>query len=107
VRDAVARGKVLKQVGRCKTLADGSLFAEVRIVALPADHPLARTRNEENCFLVADRDGRVHEVFGKGAGRCPTAEAVFADVMDAQRALLGRAADARRTRAPLKLKLRA
>ncbi len=107
VRAAVAHGQVLKQVGRCKQLADGSLFAEVAVVALPADHPLARTRNEENCFLVADRDGRVHEVFGKGAGRCPTANAVFADVMDAQRALLGRAPDAEAERPRLKLKLRA
>src|SRR5207253_3184966 len=39
VRTAVANGQVLKQVGRCKQLADGSLFAEVAIVALPADHP--------------------------------------------------------------------
>src|SRR4051812_24865780 len=105
--EAAARGEVLKQVGSCRLLADGSLHAEVRIVALPAGHPLARTRNEENCFLVTDREGRVHEVFGKGAGRCPTAEAVFADVMDAQRALLGRgvAAEPVPARAPLKLKL--
>jgi homoserine dehydrogenase len=89
VRDAAARGQVLKQVGRCRLLADGSLVAEVRVVALSAAHPLARTRDEENCFLVTDREGRVHEIFGKGAGRCPTANAVFADVMDAQRALLG------------------
>jgi homoserine dehydrogenase len=32
----------------------------------------------------------VHDVFGKGAGRWPTATAVFADIMDAQRALLVR-----------------
>ena len=65
---------------------------------------------------MTDREGRVHEIFGKGAGRCPTAEAVFADVMDAQRSLLGRhaaagglgrAGAAPAARAPLKLKLRA
>jgi homoserine dehydrogenase len=102
LRAAAARGEVLKQVGRCRLLADGSLFAEVAVVPLPAAHPLARTRNEENCFLVTDSAGRVHEVFGKGAGRCPTANAVFADVMDAQRALLGRAPEA--LPAPLKLR---
>lgn len=107
LRDAAARGQVLKQVGRCRLLADGSLAAEVRVVALSAAHPLARTRNEENCFLVTDREGRVHEIFGKGAGRCPTANAVFADVMDAQRALLGRASGAQAERPVLKLKLRA
>lgn len=89
-REAVERGEVLKQVGRCQLLADGSVEAEVRVVALPQSHPLAGARNEENCFLVTDSSGNMHEVFGKGAGRWPTATAVFADVMDAQRALLGR-----------------
>ncbi|TFI59449.1 homoserine dehydrogenase [Sphingomonas parva] len=87
---ALARGEVLKQVGRCRRLPDGSIEAEVRVVALPVAHPLAGARNEENRFLVTDGSGMVHQVFGKGAGRWPTATAVFADVMDAQRALLGR-----------------
>ncbi len=89
-REAAERGEVLKQVGRCHLLADGSTEAEVRILSLPLSHPLAAARNEENRFLVTDSDGNVHDVFGKGAGRWPTATAVFADVMDAQRALLGR-----------------
>ncbi|PSJ36738.1 homoserine dehydrogenase [Allosphingosinicella deserti] len=102
---ALARGEVLKQVGRCRLLEDGSIAAEVRVVALPAAHPLAGARNEENRFLVTDTSGKVHEVFGKGAGRWPTATAVFADVMDAQRALLGRVAQAATPTqaAPLKL----
>ncbi|MFN3389357.1 MAG: hypothetical protein ACK40O_10530, partial [Allosphingosinicella sp.] len=49
---ALARGEVLKQVGRCRLLADGSIAAEVRVVALPAAHPLAGAQNEENRFLV-------------------------------------------------------
>jgi homoserine dehydrogenase len=88
--EALERGEVLKQVGSCRLRPDGSVEAEVRIVSLPRQHPLALTRNEENRFLVTDVDGKVHDVFGKGAGRWPTATAVFADVMDAQRALLGR-----------------
>jgi homoserine dehydrogenase len=87
---ALARGEVLKQVGSCRLLADGSIEAEVKVVALPSAHPLAGAMNEENRFLVTDNGGMVHGVFGKGAGRWPTATAVFADVMDAQRALLGR-----------------
>lgn len=90
VREALERGEVMKQVGRCHLLADGSIEAEVRLVALPRQHPLAGAQNEENRFVVTDVDGNVHHVFGKGAGRWPTATAVFADVMDAQRALLGR-----------------
>ena len=88
--EALERGEVLKQVGSCRVRPDGSVEAEVHIVSLPQSHPLALTRNEENRFLITDADGNVHDVFGKGAGRWPTATAVFADVMDAQRALVGR-----------------
>lgn len=84
---ALARGEVLKQVGRCRLGADGVLFAEVAIEALPASHPLAGARNEENRFLVTDADGHVHPVYGKGAGRWPTTAAMFADIMDLQRRL--------------------
>lgn len=98
VRAALAEGKVLKQVGRCVLKADGSVEASVRVEALPADHPLAGAVNEENRFLVRQADGRVHAVYGKGAGRWPTAAAVFGDVMDLQRRL---AAEAQA--APLKL----
>lgn len=101
---ALARGEVLKQVGSCRLLGDGSIAAEVKVVALPASHPLASAQNEENRFLVTDSEGKVHDVFGKGAGRWPTATAVFADVMDAQRALLGRAPASEAAPAPLKLR---
>jgi homoserine dehydrogenase len=91
--DALAGGEVLKQVGRCRLEDDGSVSADVRIERLPASHPLAGAVNEENRFLVHDLSGAVHEIYGKGAGRWPTAAAVFADVMDVQRALLGRASE--------------
>jgi homoserine dehydrogenase len=100
-RAALERGRRLKQVGRCRRLADGSLEAEVVLEALDASHPLAGAKDEENRFRVTDADGMVHEVFGKGAGRWPTATAVFADVMDAQRALLGRAEEPRAERVRL------
>jgi homoserine dehydrogenase len=91
--EVLENDQVLKQVGSCRVRPDGSVEAEVRIVSLPSSHPLAQTRDEENRFLVTDVDGMVHDVFGKGAGRWPTATAVFADVMDAQRAVLGRLAE--------------
>lgn len=100
-REALERGEVLKQVGRCQLLADGSIEAAVEVVALPASHPLAKARNEENRFLVTDQDGKVYRIFGKGAGRWPTATAAFADVIDAQRALLRREPQGRGQ--PLKL----
>ncbi len=93
VTTASEAGKVLKQVGRCRLLADGSVEAAVQIEALPADHPLAGARNEENCFLILDKVGETLHLHGKGAGRWPTAASVFADVMDAQRSLLGRSVE--------------
>lgn len=93
-REALQRGEVLKQVASLEVLGDGSIEAQVQIRALPFDHPLAATIDEENRFLVTDCDGNVHDVFGKGAGRWPTATAVFADIMDSQRALLGEQAGA-------------
>ena len=86
-QEALARGEVLKQVGRCFLNSDGTINAEVRIESLPAAHALAGARNEENRFLVTDLAQRVHRVFGKGAGRWPTTAAVFGDIMDIQRAL--------------------
>jgi homoserine dehydrogenase len=62
----------------------------VQIESLSADHPLAGARNEENRFVIRDSDGLVHVLHGKGAGRWPTATAVFADIMDLQRSLLGK-----------------
>lgn len=97
---ANARGEVLKQVGRCWLDADGTAHASVEVVALPLSHPLASAHNEENRFLVADADGKLHRVHGKGAGRWPTATAVMADVLDARRAILGKAKPASN---PLKL----
>jgi homoserine dehydrogenase len=85
--EALAAGKVLKQVGRCRLGPGRELKAEVRIEAVSARHPLAGAVNEQNRFLVGDGEGRIHEVYGKGAGRWPTAAAVFADVMNLQRAL--------------------
>lgn len=84
---ALARGEMLKQVGRCRLGPDGAVSASVRIESLPAPHPLARPRNEENAFLISLRCGAVHEVFGKGAGRWPSAASVFSDIMDVRRIL--------------------
>lgn len=90
IADAAGRGEVWKQVARARLKPDGGVSAEVVLLSLPVSHPLAKAHDEENRFLVRDRQGKVHDVFGKGAGRWPTATAVFADVMDAQRALLAR-----------------
>ncbi len=85
-REALQRGEVFKQVGRCVLKEDGSVEASVVVAPVKQGGALSRTRNEENAFLVTEASGRVHAIHGKGAGRWPTAAAVFADVMDVQRA---------------------
>ena len=91
--EAKAKGLVLKQVGRCK-LVDGKVKASVALEYLPGGHPLAKPRNEENAFLVTETSGAQHCLHAKGAGRWPTAAAVFSDIMDVYRAVAARQADA-------------
>lgn len=91
--EAKAKGLVLKQVGRCR-LVDGKVEASVALEYLPGDHPLAQPRNEENAFLVTEESGVQHCLHAKGAGRWPTAAAVFSDVMDVYRAVAAHQAEA-------------
>ncbi|MEO1038575.1 MAG: homoserine dehydrogenase [Pseudomonadota bacterium] len=85
-QNALARGEIYKQIASCRLAADGSVEACVEVRPVPFDHPLAGARNEENRLVALDRSGRRHALYGKGAGRWPTAAAVFADIMDVQRA---------------------
>jgi homoserine dehydrogenase len=48
---------------------------------LPPRHPLADTPNELNRAIIRTKAGRDVIVHGKGAGRWPTTEAVFADLL--------------------------
>jgi homoserine dehydrogenase len=72
---------VTKLVASCQRTGDG-IRSEVRPLTLPADHPLAGTRDEENRILVQTQGGRSHLLQGKGAGRRPTSLAVMADLLD-------------------------
>ena len=88
IAEARAEGLVFKQVGRADIGEDGQVQARVEILALPQSHPFASLKNEANGFLIR-RPRETAWVAGKGAGRWPTAEAVFADIMDVQRAVSG------------------
>lgn len=79
-------GRRIKQVGRCEVTPDGRVRASVKLLALDRNTALARLENEDNGFCLR----LPHEelmLTGKGAGRWPTAESVFADIMDVQRRL--------------------
>lgn len=84
VRAAYEAGGIVRLVASCRRTTHG-VEAEVAPVRLPADHPLAQPRNEENRVLVQPESGMPTVVEGKGAGRWPTAESVVADVLDVYR----------------------
>lgn len=87
VKSARDEGMAFKQIGVCELSENGEVKAEVRVRAVPVEHPLAGARNEENRFTLVHADGGEITLFGKGAGRWPTAAAVFADIMDIHRGL--------------------
>lgn len=90
--DAVARivktGESWKQVGVCSCV-DGVYSASVRLVPARSVAPaLGNTKREENALSVTLSDGQTFSARGRGAGRWPTAESVFADVVDIRAGLL-------------------
>jgi homoserine dehydrogenase len=78
-------GLTTRVVAACRH-QDGVIEAQVAPRVLAANEPLARVRGEWNQLCVELEDGARILARGKGAGRWPTAQAVFADVMDAWRA---------------------
>ncbi len=70
------------------------VFARVRPREVPPGHPLARARNEENVVVIRHgrHPGSRMVLWGKGAGRIPTARAVFGDIVAAASNPPGRAA---------------
>ena len=81
VRDAQnanAHIKLLVLAGR----AHGGIQSEVRPARLPAHHPLAAARDEENRVLLYPRGQEPILLQGKGAGRWPTSLSVMADLLD-------------------------
>ncbi|MEQ8406112.1 MAG: homoserine dehydrogenase [Oceanicaulis sp.] len=78
-------GKVYKQIARARRTAGGAIDAEVVIEPISRGHAFAGAVNEENRCLITASTGRIHALYGKGAGRWPTAAAVFADIMDIAR----------------------
>jgi homoserine dehydrogenase len=84
VVEARNEGRALRLVGSCRRVA-GRVRARVRPVYLPARHPLAGGRDEENRVRIQLAGGSSVVLRGKGAGRWPTSEAVLADLLDLSR----------------------
>ncbi len=85
VRVLCAAGKKIRLVASlCRR--DGNIAARVKPQILDCDHPLAATRDEQNCVLIRTRRGN-SILRGCGAGRWPTTVSVMADVFDLVRHL--------------------
>jgi homoserine dehydrogenase len=84
VFDQNAIGRAVRLVGRLSRTESG-IVAEVRPLVVEAPHPFTRTQREQNCVIVELKGGAKLVLRGKGAGRWPTTEAVFADLMSLAR----------------------
>jgi homoserine dehydrogenase len=80
VFDLSKSGNAVRLVGSLRK-QDGVVVAEVKPVVLDSTHPFAHTHREENCVVFELVNGEKRTLRGKGAGRWPTAEAVFADLL--------------------------
>ncbi len=80
IQAAAARGERLRHVGH----VSHNGFS-VRLVSLKQDDFLAGARGPENRFRIVFADGQEQTISGLGAGRWPTAEAMFADLLDLHR----------------------
>ena len=81
VRDARKNGRITRLVAECRRESHG-FAAKVFPADLPFDHPLARVNGVENRLIIQSQTGRSWDVYGSGAGRWPTTEAVIGDLLD-------------------------
>jgi homoserine dehydrogenase len=65
------------------------LEARVAPIELPFDHLLARLNGTQNGLIIEMENGTQRIVFGTGAGRWPTTEAVMADLLAIRREFSG------------------
>jgi homoserine dehydrogenase len=84
IREAKSNGRITRLIAECRRGPHG-FAATVSPVELPFDHPLARVSGVENRLIIKSETGRSWDVFGRGAGRWPTTEAILGDLFDRQR----------------------
>ena len=84
IRDARRRGCAVRLVAQCSESPDG-LTASVKLTELQPGHPLARVTGVENGLIIEPKHGEPTIIYGAGAGRWPTTEAVMADLFDLKR----------------------
>ena len=80
-RSAAAARECLRQVARAER-QNGRMIASVTFERVTAASPFFDLSGEWNALSLTLTDGAIITVRGRGAGRWPTTEAVFADVFD-------------------------
>jgi homoserine dehydrogenase len=85
IAQAAALGCAIKLLGRAGLREDGLTDIITAPFLVPFSHPFCAVRDVYNAvFITADRAGDVM-LYGRGAGREPTASAVLADIYDCVR----------------------
>lgn len=85
VRDAKAKGKVIRLVASAEKRSDGGIVMEVAPNLLDAAHPLANVTGAMNAVSIDAKPVEICTLIGPGAGAGPTASAVLADIIDLAR----------------------
>lgn len=84
-RECASAGHAYRQVARL--VVDGQrVRASVELVELAPEHPLFDVRGERNGAVLVSAAGREERLYGRGAGRWPTAEAILGDLEELARA---------------------
>lgn len=78
--DFARSGQRWKQMSTLERRDDGTITGKVAYRAVDDDPYFRSLDGEGNGLVVANSDGRVFQCQGKGAGRVPTVESLFADL---------------------------
>lgn len=81
IREAYLAGKNIRLVVNC-TFNNNRVEAKIEPVAIDTNHSLAHVTGTQNAVLIHNQHNEKIELHGKGAGRWPVAESVFADLLD-------------------------
>ena len=81
VAEHAKNNQIIKLLAHVK-YDQGILHASVKPQAIPNTDFLAKIDGANNAILIETAEGEYFHIHGKGAGRWPTAEAVYADLLD-------------------------
>ena len=79
-------GFSIKLIARAKRLENGKIFARVSPALVKKDSVLANVNDVFNAVLIKSETAGETVLYGKGAGKLPTASAVVADIIECAKA---------------------